>query len=77
VKIQNPRHLVIEEINSIEPIGYSILFENEEHKTYWVVSLTGNSQAFLADSNSKLIQFESMEKADMYCKNTWPNLPLI
>lgn len=77
MQIQPPVYLVVEDMDSIEPIGYSITFENEARKQYWTVNLTGNRQAFLSDANMKPIAFSTREEAEEFCQFNWPNLKSI
>lgn len=77
MKIQNPLHLAAKDMLSIEPTGYSITSANEVYQQFWTISLIGNRQAFLSDSNSNTIKFTSREEAETYGKEHWPDLPLI
>lgn len=70
-------HLEELDINSIEPVGYSITFESDERKLYWIVSFTGNKQALLIDSNKKIMKFQKKNDAEEFCKKRWADFPLI
>lgn len=68
------KHLSAIEISDGEYSFYSIDFESDKAKHYFVVNVHGESQALLYDENGRPRKFETELDALTFCKTTWPTL---
>ncbi len=59
---------------SIEPISYSVLFDDLPHKGYWYVSFFGDKQGVLCSPDGSVVRFGSKSEAEQFCMENWPDL---
>lgn len=62
------------EIESIDPISYSIIFDARPHKRDWHIEFQGDKQVTLSDGAEKRLSFDSEREATLYCLSRWPTL---
>lgn len=62
------------EIETINPISYTVIFDNREYKNNWHIEFSGDQQAIFSDSSRNTIIFENEYDAEMKCRVRWPNL---
>jgi hypothetical protein len=55
-------------VAGLQPISYSIRFENALHKEYWSVNFFGDKQAVLCSSDGKVARFSSKPEALELCR---------
>lgn len=65
------------QIQTIDPIAYSINFDCREHRKVWYISFTGEKQAILSDEIGNKITFSDESKAIAYCQLRWPSIKKI
>ena len=68
------KHLSAIEISDGEYSFYSVDFESDKAKQYFVVNVHGEGQAILYDENGRPRKFETKQDALTFCKTTWPAL---
>ena len=68
------KYLTTNEIADTEYSFFSVTYEADELKRYWVINLYGEAQILLADENDRPCKFDTEQDALVFCEKTWPSL---